>query len=59
MAITKAMIRCKHCSYLVEDDDGDWYCDNYEKKCELIKFCGSVESDLVEEEWICETQEED
>lgn len=27
---TKEMIRCKHCAYLVEGEDGSWVCDDYE-----------------------------
>lgn len=28
---TKEMIRCKHCAYLVEDDEGNWICDDWQK----------------------------
>lgn len=28
---TKEMIRCKHCGYLIEGDDGNWVCDDWGK----------------------------
>ena len=50
MPTTKESIRCRHCAYLVEDEDGDWYCEDQEQKCELIEFCEAVETEVGEEE---------
>lgn len=33
---TKEMIRCRHCAYLVEDDNGNWVCDDCGRKCDDI-----------------------
>lgn len=33
---TPEMIRCKHCSYLVEDNDGNWICDDCGKEIHEI-----------------------
>ncbi len=29
---TKEMIRCKDCCYLVEGDNGEWICEDWEKE---------------------------
>ena len=33
---TPEMVRCKDCSYLVEDNDGNWICDDCEKNIHEI-----------------------
>ena len=34
-----AQFRCADCACLVEDDDGDWYCDDADTKCINIYEC--------------------
>lgn len=31
--------RCANCACLVEDKDGDWYCDECQNKCVLVMHC--------------------
>ena len=33
---TKEMMRCKDCSYLVEEDNGEWICSDCEKEIHSI-----------------------
>lgn len=33
---TPEMIRCKDCSYLIEDENGEWICDDCGKKIDDI-----------------------
>ena len=44
---TKEMIRCKHCAYLVEDDEGNWICDDWQKDIHDVPD----EDCAVEQEW--------
>lgn len=44
---TKEMIRCKHCSYLIEDENGEWICDDCGKDIHDI----SDDECPVEQEW--------
>lgn len=34
---TKEMLRCKDCSYLVEDEEGNWVCSDCKKEIHEIK----------------------
>lgn len=36
-------LRCRHCAYLVEDDQKEWACDIDGKKCKDILHCDAVE----------------
>ena len=33
---TPNQVRCRHCAYLIEDDDGNWVCDGCGKNIEDI-----------------------
>ena len=33
---TPEMIRCKHCAYLIEDENGNWICDDCGKEIHSI-----------------------
>ncbi len=51
---TKEMTRCKNCCYLVEGDNGEWICDDWEKEIHEVsdEDC-AVETEGVwtEQEW--------
>jgi hypothetical protein len=34
--------RCANCCCLVEDDDGDWYCDDAQQKCKYVFKCPNI-----------------
>jgi DNA-directed RNA polymerase subunit RPC12/RpoP len=44
---TPEMVRCKHCSYLVEDEDGNWVCED----CGLEIHEIEDEDCSAEQEW--------
>lgn len=35
--------RCRDCPYMYErHDDGEWYCDHYDMRCDYVKECVDV-----------------
>lgn len=34
--LERAKMRCQDCFYLVEDEDGDWFCENSELKIQFV-----------------------
>lgn len=48
---TPEMIRCKHCAYLVEGDNGEWICEDWDKEIhEVLNEDCAVETEGLFEE---------
>ena len=44
--------RCSDCICLVEGENGEWICDEYEERCDAIDKCGEWDLDSLDAELV-------